>query len=150
MGEFNEVTFDTLLLGLGAGRSGSSIESLMKDYAESATDGAYTVYWPKTSIGVITGADYGTARTIAWILRHERARWMGKPTTFAEPVIARVRTPLGSNPWATLQEVRTATVYVKDKLLPGDISVIASSSHIGQARFPGAPYRFDYATLPEN
>ncbi|WP_157412216.1 hypothetical protein [Agreia sp. Leaf283] len=150
MSQFNEVTFDTLLLGLSAGRSGPSIESMMKDYEESATDGSYTVYWPKNSIRVIEGADYGTARTIACILRDERTLWMGESTTFAEPVIARVRASLGSKPHATFEEVRTGTVYTKDKLLPGDIRVKVPSAFIGQAEFPGAPYRFDYATLPEN
>ena len=150
MSEFNDVTFDILLDYLGAGSSGSSIESMMKEsYAESATDGDYTVYWPKDSIRVIVGADYGTARTVACILRDERARWMGDPTTFTEPVIARVRRSLGSKPRASLNEVRTATVYAKDKLLPADISVSLPPSDAEQAKFPGAPYRFDYSTLPE-
>ena len=149
MSEFNEVTFNILLEYLAAGSSGSSIESMMKAYEESATNGDYTVYWPKDSVRVIYGADYGTARTIACILRDERTRWMGKPTTLAEPVIARLRRPLVSDCWATYDQVRTATVYVKDKLLPADISVRVPSSS-ANAEFPQAPYRFDYSTLPEN
>jgi hypothetical protein len=149
MSEFNEVTFDVLLAGPAAEKPGPSIESMMKNYAESATDGGYTVYWPKDSVRVIRGADYGTARTIACILRDERTRWMGKPTTFAEPVITRVRRTLGSDCWATADQVRSATVYVKDRLLPADISVEVPCS-FGRAKFPKAPYQFDYATLPEN
>lgn len=149
MSEFNEVTFNILLEYLAAGSSGSSIESMMKAYEESATNGDYTVYWPKDSIRAIYGADYGTARTIACVLRDERTRWMGEPTSFAEPVIARVRRPLGPDARATYDQVRTATVYVKDKLLPADISVRVRSTS-ANAKFPGAPYRFDFSTLPEN
>jgi len=147
MSDFNEVTYDILLEYLGAGSSGSSIESLMKSYAESGTHGDYTVYWPKDSIRVIAGSDYGTARTIACVLRDGRTRWMGGPTTFAEPVIARLRRSLDS--WASFDQVRTATVYAKDKLLPADISSVAATWDLEQAEFPGAPYRFNYATLPE-
>lgn len=147
MGEFNEVTYDILLDYLGGGSSGSSIESLMKSYSDSGTEGDYTVYWPKDSIRVISGADYGTARTIACILRDKRTRWMGKPTTFAEPVIARIRRPLDT--WATFDQVETKTIYVKDKLLPADISCVTSSRRLEQAEFPKAPYRFDFASLPE-
>ena len=152
MSEFNEVTYDVLLRSLAAGELGTSIEMWMKRHEDGATNGDYTVYWPKDSIRVIVGADYATARTIMCILRDERTRWMGEPTTGAEPVLARARRPLGANwEWATFNQVATPTVYVKDRLLPADIRVEDVDFYsFEQAQFPGAPYRFDYSTLPES
>lgn len=152
MSEFNEVTYEVLLRSLAAGEPGTSIERAMKSYEDSAMDGDYTVYWPKDSIRVILGADYATARTLMCILRDERTRWMGKPTTGAEPVLARARRPLNSSgEWATFEEVATSTTYVKDRLLPADIRVEDVDSYsFERAQFPGAPYRFDYSTLPES
>jgi len=79
-------------------------------------------------------------------------RWMGQPTTKAEPVLARVRRPMVSgSDWASDAQVASNTVYKSDRMLPWDISVrLDIRATLGQANFPRAPYRFDYSTLPES
>lgn len=150
MVDFNEVTYELLLDSLAAGSQGLSIEHQLQEYEDGGTSGEYTVYWPKDSIRVIAGSDYGTARAVACILRDGRTRWMGEGTSAAEPVIARVRRPLASQPWATTDQVRSSTVYVQDKLLPNDIRVSGILPSMTEAEYPGGPYRFDFSTLPES
>lgn len=150
MADFNEVTFEDLLSTLYEGRSGTSIESTLKSFDQSGVDGPYTVYWPKSSIRVIRGADYGTARAIACILRDDRARWMNEPTTYVAPVIARARAELGTQERATPDQARSSTIYVHDKLLRGDIRVHRESLEMLQYEGEQLPARFDYSTLPEH
>lgn len=57
MTEFIEVTFEHLMNDLNA--RGSEIETRLRGYEESGSKGDYTVYWPKDSVRVIRGADYG-------------------------------------------------------------------------------------------
>lgn len=146
MTEFIEVTFEHLMNDLNA--RGSEIETRLRGYEESGSKGDYTVCWPKGSVRVIRGADYGTARTVACILRDERTQWMNQPTTFVEPVIARIRRPLNDRTRVTSPEAFKSTVYTKDRLLGGDFFAAGSLDlKFTDLDFPR--WRFDYSSLPE-
>ncbi|MEV8023682.1 hypothetical protein [Microbacterium sp. NPDC080220] len=106
-------------------------------------DGPYAVYWPRDSIVVAHGVSYEVARAIACVLRDDRTRWMGEPTTFAEPEIAVMRRDIGD--FVTPEHARNGREYVKDRLLPADISTRVEHYEV---QFAKGQVEFDFSTLP--
>jgi hypothetical protein len=74
---------------------------------------------------------------------------MGKPTADKPAELALVRRDLaGRNEWASFDQVDSGTVYMKDRVLPGDLSVRGELRPFEQSE-PGVTYRLDLSSLPD-
>jgi len=140
------VNFEEFLEMLSAGYQGISIEAMLRDLAGDESTGNYTVYWPKDSIRVIPGASYAVARTVAAVLGDPRTRYMGEKTDARPAEVSRPRRDY-SDDWATNAQVGSRTVYVKDRLLPWDISVDVGDFEFKQVE-RAVEYRIDFSTVP--
>ena len=150
-GMIEYVTFEDVMRWRYVGAQGTTIEGDLERLTgngETLSE-LYTVYWPKDSIRVIPGSSYAVARTVLAILRDPRTRHMGHPTVNQSAELSIVRRELASpNEWAGLDQVNSSTVYVKDRLLPADISVSMAPQDLEMAD-PNVTLRLDLSTLPE-
>lgn len=145
------VGFEDLLRYVEAGYQGISIQRMIEDLlGETDPDPEYTVYWPKDSIRVIPGSSYAVASTVHAILRDARTFYMGEPTANVAAELSLVRRDLNSRYWASNEQVNRPTVYVKDRILPWDISTRLPMIHTIEQAEPGVTYRLDVSTLSAN
>lgn len=141
------VGYDDMLDVLAAGRGGTTLEQWLKDLSDGDGDGDYTVYWPKDSIRVISGASYEVARAVYCALRDPRTRWMGRPTSDLPAFISFIRRDLAPGfGFASEEQVASARVFAKDRLLPWDISCHVEDR---PTEIFSTTRRFDFSTLPE-
>ena len=143
------VTFEDLKRYLAAGYQGTTIENMIEGLlGESHPEPEYTVYWPKDSIRVVEGSSYAVARAVQAVLEDPQPIYMGEATSTKPATISLIRRDLHAQWWASNDQVKTATVYQKDKLLPWDIRVNTDDYRIEMAT-PGVTYRLDLSTLPD-
>ncbi|WP_439592412.1 hypothetical protein [Microbacterium sp.] len=141
-------TYEDLVEALAAGYQGVTIERIIRDLGGGAGD--YTVYWPKDSIRVIDGSSYEVARAVYCLLRDERTRWMGAPTSSIPAVIARIRRDLApGGGFAGLTQAQNSRVYVTDRHLPADISTLPDDPYTIHFNRTGHRSEFDFSSLPE-
>lgn len=146
------VDFEKFLQWNDGGYQGVSIERHLESLVgnEEALAELYTVYWPKDSIRAIVGSSFAVARTVLAVLRDPRTRHMGKPTAERPALLSLTRRELREpDHWASYSEVESATVFRKDRLLPGDLSVDTGFRPVELAE-PGVIYRLDLSTLPDS
>ena len=146
------VDFEEFMRWNVVGYQGTTVEHHLEGLVGNGESLAelYTVYWPKDSIRVIVGSNYAVARTVLAMLCDPRTRHMGRATADMPAELTLVRRPLaGPNEWASMDQVNSTTTHVKDRLLPGDLTVALGFQPLEMAE-ADVTYRLDLSTLPDS